>query len=256
MAKTALALLGIAALAYAAVCALLYLQQRSLVYYPQFTRSDAAGTDFAIDRGDAVLRGWIANPGHADAVLYFGGNAERVEDNREDLARWLPARTGYLPAYRGYGASDGTPGETALLGDALALFDLVRARHPDGRIAVIGRSLGSAVAAHVAAHREVERLVLVTPFDSMVEVARGHYPWLPVRWLLRERYEAIPPLRRHDGPLLVLRAGADTVVPPRHADRLVAALPRRPEVRDFPNAGHNDIHLQPGYGEAISDFLR
>nr|WP_257644269.1 alpha/beta hydrolase [Luteimonas salinisoli] len=248
--------MGVAALAWLAVCVLLYLQQRSLVYYPQFTRSDPAETDFSLDRGDAVLRGWIVNPGRGDALLYFGGNAERVEDNRDALADWAPARTGYLPAYRGYGASDGTPGEALLLADALALYDLVRQRHPEGGIAVVGRSLGSAVAAHVAAHRDVERLALVTPFDSMVEVARGHYPWLPVRWLMRERYDTASLLPRHEGPVLVLRAGADTVVPPRHADRLVAAQPRQPMVRNFPGAGHNDIHLHPGYDEAIAGFLR
>lgn len=256
MAKAALGLLAVTALLYLGICVLMYVQQRGLMYFPQFTRGDAVDTDFELDRGDAVLRGWIVNPGRADAVLYFGGNAERIEDNRDDLAAWLPARSSYLLAYRGYGASDGSPSEAALLADALALYDEVRRRHPDGRIALIGRSLGAAIANHVAAHRDVERLVLVTPFDSLTAVAQGHYRWLPVRLLLRDRYDAAAWLARYGGPLLILRAGNDAVIPPRHTDRLIAAWPHTPEVVDFPQAGHNDIHLQPGYAEALSSFLR
>lgn len=256
MAKAALGLLAVLALCYLAICVLMYVQQRGLMYFPQFTRGEAAETDLELDRGDAVLRGWIVNPHQTDAVLYFGGNAERIEDNRDDLAAWLPARSSYLLAYRGYGASDGSPSEAALLADALALYDEVRRRHPHGRIALIGRSLGSGVASHVAAHRDVERLVLVTPFDNLAAVAQGHYRWLPVRLLLRDRYDSVARLARHDGPLLVLRAGNDAVIPPRHTDRLIASWHRTPTVVDFPQAGHNDIHLQPGYGEALARFLR
>ncbi len=254
--RTALALAALLALLYIGVCLLMYAQQRSFIYFPQATRTAAAATDFALDRGDATLRGWLVNPGREDAVLYFGGNAERVEHNRRDFAAWLPAHSVYLLAYRGYGASEGSPDEPALVGDALALFDEVRRRHPQGRIAVIGRSLGSGVAVQLAAQREVDRLVLVTPFDSLAAVAATHYPWLPVRLLMRDRYESAAALPGYAGPVLVLRAGADTVVPAVHADRLVASRPQHTQVLDFPQAGHNDIHLDPGYGDAISRFLR
>lgn len=219
------------------------------------TAVDAAATDFALDRGDATLRGWTANPGRRDALLYFGGNAEPVQANLGTLDAQVPGRTLYLLAYRGYGASDGTPSQDALLEDALALYDEVRRRHPDGRIGVVGRSLGSGVAAHVADAREVDRLALVTPFDSLVAVAAGHYPWLPVRWLLRERYESVPRLARHRGPVLVLAAGRDRVVPAGHARALVAG--RRPPADhvEFPQAGHDDIHLQPGYAARLSAFF-
>lgn len=234
----------------------MFAQQRRLLYYPQLTRADPAGTDFALDRGAAVLRGWIANPGSPDPVLYFGGNAERVEDNREAFAAWLPERSVYLPAHRGYGASDGAPGEAALYADALALYDFVRARHPGQRIAVVGRSLGSGVAAYLAARRPVERLALVTPFDSLGAVAAGHYPWLPVRLLLRERYETAAHLRGYRGPLLVLRAGRDEVVPPARTDALLAGLGGDVEVVAIDAAGHNDLHAHPGYGQALARFLR
>ena len=246
---------GVLLATYLTLCVLLYVQQRRLIYYPQFTRADAGHTDFSLTRPDAVLRGWVVNPGRADALVYFGGNAESVDANRDAFAHALPSHTVYLVAYRGYGASDGTPTEPALLADALALHDEVAKRHADGRVAVAGRSLGSGVATHVAAEREVPALILVTPFDSLAAVAQAHYPMFPVRLLLHDRYDSAARLPRHRGALLVLRAGRDTVVPPRNTDRLLAAFKGPATVLDFPRAGHDDLSLDPAYWPAIQAFL-
>ncbi len=247
--------LGLAVAAYAALCAAMWLGQRSLLYFPQATRVSTAATDFSIDRGDVTLRGWAFGPADGTPLLYFGGNGERVEANRADFARWFPGHRVYLLAYRGYGASDGAPAAALLLDDALAFHDAVAARHPGQAADVVGRSLGSSIASHVSAQRPVARLALITPFDSMANVAQGHYPWLPVRWLLRERYDTAAALARYDGRLLVLRAGRDAVIPPPRTDALLATLPPGTAVAVFAQADHNDIHRQPGYGEALSGFL-
>lgn len=247
---------AVAVLCYAGACWFLHAQQRDLIYYGAYTRADIADTDFALTRPGAVLRGWVVNPAGRDPILYFGGNAERIEHNREDFARLFPGRSVYLLAYRGYGASDGEPTEAALVGDALALFDDVRARHPGQRIAVIGRSLGSGVASQVAARRPVERLALVTPFDSMVGAAQTHYPWFPVDALLQERYESSKALRAFARPVLIVRGGRDDVVPPASTLRLIAALPGTPEIVAIDAAGHNDIAAFPEYAVALSRFLR
>ncbi len=97
-------------LGYAAIAALVYTRQRSLIYYPGYTRVDAAATDFELQVDDVRLRGWQVNPGRTDALVYFGGNAERIEAWREPFAGWFHTRTVYLVAYRGYGASEGEPG--------------------------------------------------------------------------------------------------------------------------------------------------
>lgn len=232
-----------------------YLKQRDLMYFPQFTR-DAPAADFELPVEGAVLRGWVVNPGQEDAILYFGGNAEPVQAMRGDLAQWFPAHSSYLVPYRGYGASSGDPSESALSSDALAVYDFVRARHPDGDIHVIGRSLGSGVASYLAARRPVARLVLVTPFDSMANVAQGHYRWLPVRWLLRDRYEASQHLQEYEGPVLVVRASEDRIVPPIRTERLVESLPVRPKVVTLEGADHNTLSAVPGYRRAIVDFIQ
>lgn len=253
--RVAYALAALLVLGYLAMCLLMFLQQRSLLYLPAQTRVEPATTDFEIRRADAVLRGWVVNPGGGDPILYFGGNAEPVELNRDDFRRWFPDRSVYLLAYRGYGASEGIPRERDLQQDALAFFDEVEARHPSERISVLGRSLGSGVASHVAAHRPVDRLALITPFDSMAAVGQAHFRWLPVGLLLRERFEAAKALSGFERPVLVLRAADDEVIPARNTDRLIAALPRPPQVVDIPDAGHNDLSLAPRYGQALAEFL-
>jgi pimeloyl-ACP methyl ester carboxylesterase len=248
-------LLGALVALYCALCAWMYWNQRALVYFPQATRAGPGSTDYALDREAGVaLRGWVANPHAARAVVYFGGNGEDVQANRALFARALPGHAVYLVAYRGYGASDGAPSQAVLLSDALAVFDDVQRRHPTVPVAVIGRSLGSGVASYAAAHRRIDRLVLVTPFDSLVAVARSHYPWLPVRWLLRERYPSVDWLHAYRGPTLVVRGGRDTVVPPANTERLIAALPVRPQVVVLPDAGHNDLD-EAVYGNALSGFF-
>lgn len=253
MPKLLWAPLAIAGLVYAGLCGLLYVQQRQLVYFPAFTRIPAAQTDFALRRGDVVLRGWVVNPGQPRAILYFGGNGESIELNRDTFERWLPGHTVYLVAYRGYGASDGKPSQRALTADALALFDHVQARHA-APVSLIGRSLGSGVASHIAAHRAVERIALVTPFDSLAGVAQAHYPWLPVRWLLRERYDSVRHLAGYRGPVLVVRAGRDEVVPAPNTNRLVASLSPTPRVVAMPEAGHNTLD-EEAYGRALATFF-
>lgn len=250
-------LLAVAALAYALLVALAFAFQRNLVYFPGYTRVDAAGTDFALDRGDAVLRGWVVNPGKPSAIVYFGGNAEAVQANRDDFSRWFPGRSVYLLAYRGYGASDGAPTSEALLADALALFDEAQARHPGQPVSVVGRSLGSGIASHVASRRHVDRLALVTPFDSLANVAQAHYPWLPVRWLLRDGYPSAEWLQGFRGETLVLRGGRDEVIPAANTDALVATLPpASTRVVIIAEAGHNDIGAFPAFGDALAGFMR
>lgn len=229
--------------------------QRDLMYFPQFTKVATEQTDLVIERHDVKLRGWLLNPGKARAIVYFGGNGERVEDNRQDFLRWFPGHSVYLLAYRGYGASEGQPSQEVLFGDALAIFDQAQSHHPDQPVALVGRSLGSGVASYVASQRPVAKLALVTPFDELVDVAQGHYAWLPVRWLLKDRYESVRYLQSYRGKLLVIRAERDEVIPASNTDRLIASLRTVPRVIAIAGVGHNDLGSDPAYGKALSDFM-
>ena len=255
LARGAAALALLVLLPYAALCALMYAKQRELVYHPQGTRLPASQTDFSLMREGVVLRGWRRNPDRRDALVYFGGNAESARASAERFAAWFPDRSVYVLAYRGYGASEGEPGEAALAADAIALYDLVASHHRGGDIALVGRSLGSGVAAHVAGARPVSRLVLVTPFDSLVGVAGLHYPWLPTGLLMKDRFDSARHLARYRGPVLVVSAGRDRVVPPESTARLVAALPVPPRIVHVDGADHDSALASDPERVALRHFL-
>jgi pimeloyl-ACP methyl ester carboxylesterase len=242
-------------LVYAGLCGLMYAKQRDLTYFPGFTRVDASQTDFELRRDDVVLRGWRFNPGRRHAVIYFGGNAESIQHMRGHLAAWVPDHSHYLLAYRGYGASEGRPEEDLLFADALALYDHVASEPGRETISVIGRSLGSGVASYVASQRPVHRLVLVTPFDSLAGVASHHYPWLPANRLIRDRYDSARHLADHRGPVMIVRAGRDQVIPADSTERLAAALGVAPTLLVLPTADHDSALADPADGGAVATFL-
>ena len=241
------------AVAWLALCALLFLLQRQMLYLPQSTRVPAASTDFALERDGVVLRGWRLNPGQSRALLYFGGNAEEIGWQRERYARWFPGHTIYLVAYRGYGASDGSPAEAALKADALALHDRVAGAH--AAVDVLARSVGTGVALHLAARRSIGRLALITPYDSLVAVAGYHYPWMPVRWLLRERFDAAADAARVSAPTLLLVARQDEIIPPVHAERLARAFPQPPAVQ-WLDSDHNTTEMDGRFALALQRQFR
>ncbi len=253
--KLVMGLVGLAVVAYLCICAWMYFRQRHFLYFPQETRVDARNTDFVVEHDGITLRGWSVNPGRDNAVLYFGGNAERIEQMRDEFLKWIPGTSVYLLPYRGYGANEGEPSEKALFADALALYDEVRNRHQAKSISVIGRSLGSAIASYVASKRSVTKLVLITPFDRGVSLALAHYPWLPVSLLMKDRYESTAYLHDYRGPTLVVRAGRDEVIPAANTNRLIAALPTPPQVLDLPEATHSTVSDFPAYSETLSRFL-
>jgi pimeloyl-ACP methyl ester carboxylesterase len=238
---------------YACVLALLYVKQRSLLFFPQFTRDPPVAPDFRFEVEGATLRGWVVNPGQPKALLYFGGNADDVSLSRDDAAAFAPGHTVYLVSYRGYGHSSGEPSEAALAADAIALFDHVAASHAS--VDVLGRSLGSGVAVHVAAVRPVRRLALVTPFDSVLRVGQAHYPWVPMAWLLKDPFESWTRAPKLAMPVFIVIAGQDDVIPPPHSEALAAALPRPPELLRLPDAQHSNVQVFPEYDAALRRFF-
>ena len=243
-----------AAAIYALVCALLYLAQAWLLYLPTPESAHPGVSALRLGRGTATLKVWELHGAAHPALLYFGGNAEDVAANIADFDAAFPARAVYLVNYRGYGGSSGRPSEAALISDAEALYDSLRVGHEP--IAVIGRSLGSGVAVALAAHRPVERLVLVTPFDSIANVAADHFPWLPVRWLMRDRYDSLQRIEAVHAPTLVVVAEHDEVVFRARSDALIAAV--SPSLRHtlfVRGATHNDVSFYPDYLPSLKEFL-
>jgi len=249
-----------------------YLLQDRLLFYPQplsqarraaIAERYPAVEEILLRAADGTrVHAWRvrAAPG-SPLVLYFGGNAEEVswmlDVVGDPRAGATPGVSWLLLDYRGYGASEGAPSESALVADARMLFDHVQetVEGERGPMFAFGRSLGSGVAVALAASRPLAGVMLVTPFDSAVAVAKRYYPYLPVDWILKHRFESIVHAPRMRIPLLCVIAERDDVIPPAHGERLYAAWggPKRKLL--LPGAGHNDGD-GPDLWNEVRGFLR
>ena len=259
-----------AMLAYLGYCVVLYLAQDSMVFPGR--RADPARVEeikryypglepFAVAGADGTPLAGYYLPRQRDgrlrpAVLYFAGNAEE----QTGFFLWSPNELrNYTVAgvdYRGYGGSGGKPSEAALKADALAVYDaLAEKLGPGGRIVVMGRSLGSGLAASVAANRPVAGVILVTPYDSLAAVGQASHPLVPVRLLMKHPFDVAPDAARVTAPALFLVAGDDTLIPPVRAERLAAQWPGPKTYEVIVHAGHNNILDKPAYWKLIREFL-
>ena len=251
MSRFALGILVAIALAYIGLCALMFFQQRSLMYFPvpeSPVPPGAATIALPVEGARVVVT--AVQPGRPQALIYFGGNAEDVNGSLSDLARAFPDHAIYLMHYRGYGPSTGDPSERVLVCDAIALYDRLRPQH--AHIEVAGRSLGSGIAIQLASARPVQRLVLITPFDSMRSVAAAHYGYLPVRWLMRDTYDSVTYAARIAAPTTIIAAGDDRIIPPSHAKALFERFPIGVATMIvIEGAGHNDISFSARFIPAL-----
>jgi len=255
-------LLVIAALVLG-VPAAAWLAQDRLIFFPQPVAStahlpaDAAALEVVADDG-TPLRGWLraAPTTPAPAVLYFGGNAEEVSWTLGDR-RWPRDWTIVAVNYRGYGDSGGAPAETTLVADALAIYDAVAARTDVGPrpIVAVGRSLGTGVAVKLAAARPLAGVVLASPYDSLVEVGRTHYPWLPVSLLLKHRFDAAADAGHIRAPLLAIVASSDSIMPEARSRALYEAWAGPKTWLVVPGTDHNTLSGPDAYWTAVAAFL-
>jgi len=243
-----------------------YLAQDALIFHPQAIpearRAEIAQrhpqvTDMFPPTADGTrVHAWYVKSG-LPVILYFGGNGEEVSWMIEAVASEAPGASWLLMDYRGYGRSEGSPSEQALVADALALYDhAVRLPGVDSnRIYAFGRSLGSGVAVALAAQRPLAGVVLSTPYDSLIALAKRYYWYLPVGWLLKHRFDSIALAPHLRTPLLCLIAGRDEVIPPEHAERLFAAWGGPKRRIELAEANHNTTDGAPQFWPAIREFL-
>ncbi|MDJ0832938.1 MAG: alpha/beta fold hydrolase [Gammaproteobacteria bacterium] len=239
---------------YCFLAAYLYLMQRDMMYFPtrENTRIDAQNIWLEVNQ--QRLKVWHLNEA-SPAILFFGGNAEAVDYNIPEFKRLFADYSVYLVNYRGYGGSTGKPTEQGLRQDALAVYDAIRDQHSS--ISVFGRSLGTAMALYVAANRPTERIALVSPFDSLKNVAQSHYPLFPVKWLMKDQYDNMGLAGRISNPTLVISAEHDNVIPPKHTNNILKALVNaRLETHVLENSGHNDLSIDPAFNQLLADFFQ
>lgn len=238
----------------------IYTLQDRLLYFPATTSLQAPVVEGLRPWPTAEgFRGWIAEPaaGGRRTALVFHGNAGHAA-HRAFYARAL-GPLGFrviLAEYPGYGPRAGVPSEASLVADAEET--LVHAHRQYGApVLVIGESLGAGVASAIAPRQKaaVAGLLLITPWDRLVHVAAHHYPWLPARWMLRDRYDSVEHLKEFDRPTVVVVAERDSIVPPQFGTALHASLTGPKRLIVVEGSDHNDWfdRLGAGWWQAAVD---
>jgi fermentation-respiration switch protein FrsA (DUF1100 family) len=262
-------IIGVAA--WAIVVAWVWLTQDRLVYFPQVGRDNlatpaAAGLRFEnlrlkTEDGETLAAWWVpATAGKPrGAVLLLHGNAGSIADRIIYLPQFTAMGYGVLLVdYRGYGRSSGSPDEEGTYADARAAWRWLNERgFAAGDIVLVGESLGGAVAAELAARVQPRALLLLSAFTSVDDLGSELYPWLPVRWISRFRYDTLQGVKDYRGPVLVVHSRDDEIVPIAHARRLQAAAGARGQLLEM-RGGHNDAFVfgKPEQVAAVAAFLR
>jgi len=253
--RAPLTVIVIVTLVASGLIALMWSQQRRLIYFPSPGPVPSAavvlenGIDVVLETADGIaLDAWYF-PGRtgAPAVMVCNGNAgDRSMRAALAVALNRLGMSVLLFDYRGYGGNPGRPSEEGLAADARAAEAWLAARPGVDRIVYFGESLGAAVAIDLAVERPPAALVLRSPFTSLADVAAVHYPWLPARRLLLDRYPSIERIPSVHVPVLVIAGDRDDIVPAELSKRLfdAAGEPKRYVV--IPRAGHNDPEMLDG----------
>src|SRR5690242_637706 len=236
---------------YAAFCAAAYFGNRLFMYFPDPARIPPAAAglvgvaEIELRAADGVtLIAWYAPAKEgAPTILYFHGNAANAANRADKIERIRQSGFGvFYLNNRGYGGSGGRPTEAANVADARAAYDHLIARGvPAERIVAFGESLGSGQAVRLAAERRVAAIVLEAPLTSTVDVGRRVYFWLPLRWLVADRYDNERSIRAVRAPVLILHGERDQVIPVAMGRRIYQAANEPKRIELFAEGGHNDL---------------
>lgn len=243
----------------------LWLLQRRLIYFPE-SRVPPVGAmgadweDVSYDTADGLtLRAWYRQPDHGQpVVVVFNGNAGNRADRGLLGSALVDMEMGVLLVdYRGYGGNPGQPTEYGLAADARAAVSFARRRAPGAPVVYFGESLGAAVAVELAVAEPPAVLILRSPFTSLADVGRVHYPWLPVGALLKDRYPSTERIGSVRAPTLVIAGDADSIVPLDQSRAIFEAAAGHKRLVVITGADHNDHALLAGAEllEAITGFV-
>ena len=252
--------------AYATLALFMFLQQRSLQYFPTHKGLTPARlgldgvTEETISTADnEKLIAWHAAAAAGNpTILFFHGNGGEISDRAERLNYYRAQGFGALfVSYRGYGGSSGRISEKGFIADALAAYDwLVQRNIQPQRIFVVGESLGTGVAVQLAAQREIAALALEAPFTSAADVAADLYWWLPVRLLMKDTFHSRNFIAKVTAPLLIQHGEVDGVIPVDHGRKLFALANDPKELVILPGAGHEAIYEPDVWARELAFFRK
>lgn len=256
--------------AYLLLVGFAYMTQAGMLYLPGLpgrqleATPSAIGLDYEdvlLDTSDGVrIHGWFVPGESTRTLLYFHGNAGNISHRLHSIRQFHDLGLSvFIVDYRGYGQSEGSPGEDGLYRDAAAAWQyLTEVRGiPRANIVVFGRSLGGSVASWLAAEQSPGALILDSSFTSVPDVGQEAYPWLPVKLLSRFRHATVEHVTKANCPVLIVHSQDDEIIPFHHGEAIFSAA-NEPKVFLALRGGHNDASItsEAVFVDGLRDFLR
>jgi fermentation-respiration switch protein FrsA (DUF1100 family) len=238
--------------AYCLIVLLFYFLQRHLIYFPsaeQGLSPALAGVSemdiVLLHTADGLtLKAWYYSSPSPTTLVYFHGNAGHIGNRAQLVKPFLRAGYGVLlVTYRGYSGNPGKPSEEGLYQDGRAAMEfLIQNNIPSKNIVLYGESIGTAVAIQMATEYSVGAVVLHAPFPSLADVGQFHYPFIPVKWLIKDRFSSLKNAKKVHAPVLILHGANDIIVPPLFGQQVFKALSEPKRIEYLPHVGHNDLY--------------
>ncbi|MGD0420065.1 MAG: alpha/beta hydrolase [Xanthobacteraceae bacterium] len=248
---------------YLGMAAILYIAQRSMMYFPETAHTTPAqaglpeAQEVSLTAADGVrIIAWYAPPrDDKPMILYFHGNGGALRYRVDRFRKIIGDGIGLVAIeYRGYGGSNGSPSETGLIADGEAAYAFAAARYQAQQLVLWGESLGSGVAVALAAEKSVGRVILEAPFTSAAAVAATRYWYLPVRLLMKDQYRSDERIGKVTAPVLILHGMHDHVVPFAMGERMFELTKVPKHIVRFIDGDHEDLDAN-GALHAVGRFL-
>jgi predicted esterase len=250
---------------YILLCAFLYFKQDALLYFPSrneevlvYIQNNKLINNFIVKTEEWETIGRSTGSGDC-MIFYLGWNAENTDYHFVRERTWWTNCIFATLNYRGYGESTGKANEKNMHEDSIQLFEKIYDYHKPKIVFIVGRSLWTNPAIYLSLMKKdiVNKLVLITPYDSMAHVAKWHYPVFPVKWLINDAFNSSELVKNLLTETLILKASNDTVIPSIHTEKLIESFEsKKPTVEHIPQSDHNSISESPVFIEKIEGYLK
>lgn len=244
-------ILKVAVILYLAIVGGLYMAQRDIIYFPAATKPNINAASIGgfeeinvATKDGLSLYGWYLPPSNPvnPTIVFFHGNASNILWHSERAKPYVDLGYGVLMAeYRGYGGNEGDPSEQGLYDDARAYIDWLQAQDNFSGIILYGESLGTGIAVQMASEYTAQAVILEAPYTSFVDVAKRQYWFVPVGFLMRDRFDSLSKIADINAPLVIVTGSNDKVIPMQYSQRLFDAAMEPKTLVVMDGAGHNDF---------------
>ena len=241
---------------------ILYFNQRKLLYFPTKSNPDLVDkimknnpkSSVSIDIKDGELRGYYINKKSETTIIYFGGNAENIEYFINHNSTYMDKNILSF-YYRGYGLSKGDISEKNLFEDALKIYDFAKKDKNVKNIIIMGRSLGTGIATYLTYKKDVKKVILVSPYDSILKVAQEKFPFVPA-FMLKDKFESDKYAKEIETPMLAIYSINDKVVTKEHSKKLIKSWKGKVRVIEINGYNHGTVANHPDVLKGIKIFLK